>query len=227
MIDIRLTKVKGVADLVRQACQFNNSIGLMYAKKTEEGHRLMIVGEKVGKSRMAYYYDYNKAPNYILYSANGRESFSFVDNIGPDTGYQMYKIQVLHMKNDAFRVPKAARYNVSVVELVNYGEIVKGIANAAANSDTIGTIYMFPYEGSKHIGAFGFLPDDDFLTFTHAEMPDADGDYCFFKYDYNTGSISRANGMQSSPSLYTRIVNMEEPFDFLNHKQKRSSGTNK
>ncbi len=227
MMNIKPIRVKDVADIVRSACQFSNSMGVIYAKKAENKYRLMIVGERVGKARVAYYYDHDRAPNYAIYTATGHETFSFVDKIGTDVGYQSYKVQVLHIKKDAFTIPKASKYNVSVLELSNYEEIVMGIASAAANSDAMGTIYMFPYNGSKHIGAFGFLTDDDSLTFTHAEMPNADGDYPFFKYDYNAGAISRANGIQGSSSLYTKIVNMAEPFEFIDAASKRKSSTNK
>jgi len=227
VIDIKLIKVSNVADLVRSACQFSGSMGVLYSKESGNVHRLMVLGEKVGKLRLTYYQDYEKAPNYVVYSANDHESFSFVDSIGQDTGYQTYKIQVLHIKNDAFSTPKSEKYNVSVVELTNYEEIVKGIASSAASSETIGTVYAFPHNGSTHIGAFGFFPDDDSLTFTHAEIPEFEGNFCFFRYDYNTGSITKTNGIKDTTSLYTRIINLAEPYSFLEKQTKQKNGTNK
>ncbi|MGC8537917.1 MAG: hypothetical protein ACP5MZ_02960 [Candidatus Micrarchaeia archaeon] len=227
MINIRWTKLVGMSDLIRQACTFNSNIGVLYVKKVGNGYRYILVGEKVGNSRIAFYCDYDKAPNYAIYSANGRESFSFVDSIEKNAGYQTYKIQMLHIKNDSFRIPKLDKYTVSTVELTNYEEIVKGIASSAANSDAIGTIFVFPYNGTKHAGAFGFLTDDDSLTFTHAELPNPDGDFAFFKYDYNSGAVTRTNGVEDSTSLYTRIVNMAEPFGFLEGRAKQKNGTNK
>ena len=227
MINIKWTRLASMADLIRDACTFSGTMGELYSKKIGDSYRYILVGEKVGKSRLAFYYDYDKAANYVVYSASGRESFSFVDSIERNTGYQTYKIQVLHIKNDSFRIPKSDKFTVSTIELTNYEEIVKGIASSAASSETIGTVSVFPYNGTKHAGGFGFLTDDDSLTFTHAELPNPEGDFAFFKYDYNSGAVTRTNGVEDSTGLYTRIVNLAEPFGFMEEHAKQKNGTNK
>ncbi|MEM3984997.1 MAG: hypothetical protein QXJ35_03455, partial [Candidatus Micrarchaeaceae archaeon] len=113
MINIKWTRLASMADLIRDACTFSGTMGELYSKKIGDSYRYILVGEKVGKSRLAFYYDYDKAANYVVYSASGRESFSFVDSIERNTGYQTYKIQVLHIKNDSFRVPKSDKFTVS------------------------------------------------------------------------------------------------------------------
>ena len=227
MIDVRFIKMRDVADLVRYACPFSGSIGIIYSKGMDGMQRFITIGEKIGKTRVVYYYDYDKTSNYVIYSAAGKETFSFVDKIGPDAGYQTYKMQVLHIKKDAFKASKSGKYNVSVVELTNYEEIVKGITSTGASSELMGIIYVFPHNGKKHIGVFGFFPDDDSLTFTHAEIHEAEGDYCFFKYDYNTGLITRTNGIQDGTGLYARIVNLAEPYAFLEDKKRQKNDINK
>jgi hypothetical protein len=215
-------RAESAEDICRLACKFDFTSDTLVLPTSEKSGRLIALGERVDETQIAYYAPVKGSGGIILYepaTSEHNERMSFTTNT--DLPGKQY-ISVLRADLSGFSSAKTIEAKkIQLVRILEPADLVGAIIRKAASDEKIAHVYAFSSGNKKLLGAFEVLGSlsDDKPIFYYAET---DGSKLgnFARYDYRANVLDFTGVMEGHAYMYAKVINLAEPFPFLEKTKK-------
>lgn len=216
-ISIIKMRAESLADLARHMSLHGDIIRPIFVIREKGAYRLIGLHIKLDDSRLMLYTDQAHVGNCLIYrpkSTTEAQSLEFTDH--PPANPQSANIQcipILELSSSPFREAKS-RPKINCIMVRDPHQLVRAVISRAMEHDTVGKVYGFGYSGSRYIGVFGLLDDDDARGFTYAKI-EAGKSYSFFRYNYSVDNVELTDTFGDPSYIYVRIINLADTPSFF------------
>jgi hypothetical protein len=207
--------LKSVDDLARMVCNLSSRSEQIFAVKSWADYQVFAFGEKLDGGQIVYGITGKKPSKYLLYEPSKQsEAVSMRDDVAVEMqNYKSYKVEIAILK-DNLLTPAKEKGKQKIVELEDYGSIIRKMVARFAGEDEIGKVYSFESKGKRYIGTFHMIGDRDDTIFAYAEVKEKEP-FSFFRYNYNENSIAAVSSFSENSYPHVRVINLKEPFWFF------------
>ncbi|MDE1855168.1 MAG: hypothetical protein KGH57_02510 [Candidatus Micrarchaeota archaeon] len=207
-----------VEDLCRYACKFDFTSDTLLLSNS----RLIALGERIGETQIAYYAATKESGSVLLYEPAGyetKERASFTTNT--DLPNKQY-INVMRVDLGKFATTSTiASKGVQLIAVEDPVDLVRAVIRNASHDEKLAHVYSFSVGAKRALGAFDVIDglSNDRLAFFYAYTGSSKNGN-FARYDYRNNVLDFVNSMEGHSYMYAKIINLAEPFPFLEKTNK-------
>lgn len=209
-------KVASLGDLCRLAANLDFSSESLI-RDSKDGERIMLLGEGMGNTVVAYYVETKEKGSLIKYTfpEHGRylENVEFVQ--GAEAQPNHY-ISILSADLGSFKSTKKINpKDVLQIRMGSPGDIINAVIRKAVRNEALLHLYAFKEKGKTVICGFDLLDqlNDDQRTFYYAMAKEEPSG--FARYSYSTNRFEFTNTVGEYSYMYVKIINLAEKFPFF------------
>ena len=214
---IAYIKVKSAKDLARMAFSGDFSSRSLLSSDSGGRHRLMLLGEQIADTVLAYYCETDSKSRGLLYSGgDSADSAEKVDFYEKDPGMEKGFLDIFDVDITAFANGKIDVKSVSLVRVKSTDMLVKMAIKSAVKEESIRQLYLFSRGGRQALGGFDLIDElnDDKRSFYYS-FPVSIREAAFAKYDYKSGRVEFSDRIGEYSYMFLKIINLAEPFPFF------------
>lgn len=210
-IAVEFVKVEAELDLIRYASRFSGPSLPIFAVEENGVYKLIALGEKLEKSRFAYYFESESINCCIIYKPKGSAETFFNQKKQVQQDYDAYNISIIELAENPFL--QKSQSGIVFTEVKNYNDIIKMAIAESAESEELPHVYSFTIGNSRVIGFFASFSEDEQQIFLYSKAQI--GKNSFFRYNFADNKLDLLNGIKEDIGFYVRIINLAEPFKFF------------
>ncbi len=210
-------KARTMEDIARYAYSPDVAPKNLVCTKSGNSFRLVVFGEHINDTVMAYYVDIADESNAMRYTLpNSYERESAVLAVG-NSANEKNSMSVLRMDLSVFKEEKdISQEDILLIMVSSADDIVNTVARRSAREEISMPLYSFERDGKKYIAGFDLVEElnDDRKTFYYAVLQDKE---CksFIKYNYADNTFSLTNSVDEHAYIYLKVMNLEQAFPFF------------
>lgn len=213
---ILYVKLASLDDLSRFACNFDYTSSNIVSVKGKNGYSLMVFGEQIEGTTLAYYLNMPDRESMICYtypsSSSQSENSHFVKEIGTHPNHYM---NILEMEGKNLK--KAAKVKaISLVMVHSHEALITAVIKKGVSHESLAHIYSFSKNGKTVFCAFDIIDElSEGPRTLYYSISDRKPNAGFARYKYTENKVDFATYMGEHSYMYAKIINLAEPFPFF------------
>ena len=211
-IGINKVWLESPVELARLACNFNTNNKDLLSYKEDKHTVLMLPGEKIGNTTLAYCALSEANADTMNYQNVGYESINFEKTESVNS----YLINIISIDPSSFIEKKIDWKKTNAVRLEQCEDLVRCLVKKSIENEYICNALVFRKDGKTVIMAFDVLENlSDERTIFYA-VSDNEIKGCFARYKYSDNKIDFSDEMSDHTYMYVKLIYLKEPFSFFN-----------
>jgi len=210
-------KAASVEDICRYACRFDSLSGTLILEESNQGNKLIALGERIEEVQLAYFFPIKESGGMIAYEPaveGAKDRMRFTTLSEPSN---KYFINVMRIDLSGYEIAKGIdSKRVQMVRVKDVMDLIGAVIRKAAKEETIANVYSFVSAGKRVIAAFEVIDalasERPVFYYAFAESK-SEGN--FARFDYRNNSLDFTNTTGDHAYLYAKIINLSEPFPFF------------